>query len=396
MSNTSIRAQMLKLDSRGKPSCAGECPWTGGLFVGTEEGVLELIPLMTDEGGKLATGDEEHRGNTRYWELEEATEPINGVAFGESLLGVSTRSEVFFYERESSSRQTESAEKIKIGRFDKVFDGGAHGILATSDGGFVAPLGPDGLLGMDRGTGPEPKVRVIPAPQAQYLYKMARLGRTERGDVFACAARRDGLLTLALDREAQRITFLGHQSPGLDLIDVCSLRSSRWPHALAGLGRDQTVLLSRDILDGRPPIRLRVGDLLEGTPYTILSSGGHLFILTSHVLAVAPGLVDRFLADGSIIDRDAGRMLRLNATDIYLAYDRYLITILEGQFLNLFEVADFAADPRTRQDASGSNIIAGVSQEYLRDVAWAGHSAILDTPWNSPQSLDISFTPIVP
>jgi hypothetical protein len=282
-------------------SWVGECPWTGGLCLGTYSGRL-IMPL----DDRTAVG----------FDHPIAEEAINDVAFAGNLMGVSTRSEVVIFERDPSSGF--------FARRGKPFGGGAHGIVATAAGGFVAPLGPEGLLLIEAEEGPDRnlKMRVDQIGQGVVnCYKLAHLGNEGiRGEVIACAARHDGLFFISLDRgEVQSI----HKPvlPGIDLVDVCSLQSPQWPRAAAVLGADGSVFLSRNILEVTPDsFRL---DVLTGRVYSLLSARGHLFLLTSDGMVVMNDPAKQILANGTLGDyvSVSGLTIPIQAADAFLAYD---------------------------------------------------------------------------
>ena len=65
------------------------------------------------------------------------------------------------------------------------------------------------------------------------------------------------------------------KAPGLDIVDVCGLKSEPYPLAAAALGIDRAVYLIRDVRDAGSTPTLRFPGL-EGTAYRLLSSQGHL------------------------------------------------------------------------------------------------------------------------
>jgi hypothetical protein len=283
-------------------SWVGESPWTGGLCLGTYSGRL-IMPV--DE--RTAVG----------FDHPIANGAINDVAFAGNLMGVSTRSEVVVFERVPSS--------VHFARRGEPFGGGSHGIVATAAGGFVAPLGPDGLLLIEAKEGPDRHLKMRVGQIGQEVvncYKLARLGvEGIRGEVIACAARHEGLLFFSLDRGEVQPTIVRLVLPGFDLVDVCSLRSPQWPLAAAALGTDGSVFLSRNILEVAPD-SLRL-DVLTGRAYSLLSARGHLFLLTSDGMVVVNDLAKQFLASGTLGDyvHVSGSTILMQAADAFLADD---------------------------------------------------------------------------
>jgi hypothetical protein len=108
---------------------AGDCPWTGSYCLGTENG---KVLFYTHNG----------RASSLEFSATVAEDAINGVAFFQEFVGVSTRSEINIYRLGPGRR----FEPVGAG------PGGAHGILATPGGQFVAPMGTAGILCVDSET----------------------------------------------------------------------------------------------------------------------------------------------------------------------------------------------------------------------------------------------------
>jgi hypothetical protein len=116
----------------------------------------------------------------------------------------------------------------------------------------------------------------------------------------------------------------------VDLIDATSLRSTECPFAVAGLSLDCSLVLVRDTLslDEQDPTRVRF-DGLRGTPYSVLSAQGHIFLLTSAELVILPDLASRFL-DGDRLDRAVHTYhTPVEAVEAFIASDRYLMVITD-------------------------------------------------------------------
>jgi hypothetical protein len=173
-----------------------------------------------------------------------------------------------------------------------------------------------------------------PSDETLNFYKVVRLGKCGRGDAFACAVRQHGILGVTLSENIDLGSGDAHTFPGLDVVSVCSLASPDWPLAAAGLGLDRTILLSRNVLEAQRPQTLRF-DNLEGTAYTILSTNGHLFILTSTSLAIVLDVASSFLKGEALDGPTTIRQWPIRAVDIYLAYDRWLLLVLEDRVISV-------------------------------------------------------------
>jgi hypothetical protein len=298
-------------------SWAGRCPWTGELCFGTEDGHLFFLPAGGDVPPDSLPG------------LEVLADPINGVAFAGDLVGISSRAEVVIGRRRSDGGLD----------WHKPFvSGGAHGIAPMSSGGFIAPLGIDGLLFMSLEKGKlDVKVGKIEGESPNF-YRLTPLGCGEDGEVFACAARNSRLLAITVKDGLVKTPITGHQFAGIDLVDVCSLKSPSAPLAAAALNLDGSLLLTKNILENQEPLALSFDDL-DGTAYSVLSAQGHIFVLTSVELVVFPNLAADFLV-GKPMDRELDvSVMPMRAIEAFLVDDEAVLTI-EGDKAVSHKVAD--------------------------------------------------------
>jgi hypothetical protein len=285
---------------------AGDCPWTGGYCFGTESGAVFFF------------GDAGCEPNLEYTETL-AEDPINGIAFCDEFIGVSTRSEVLVHRR------------VSAGVFELAFSGpgGAHGILGTPDGQFLAPMGLEGLLCVDVAVNGGPRVwneRVNGVPLNHY--SLTRLGNSAGKEILACAGRTDGLLRLDFNAGDERSLISRLMAPDVDFVDVCSLRSARWPFAVAALCLDRSLLLVRDLLTDERPQTLRI-DGIRGTPYGILCALGHLFVLTSQHVTVFPNLACWYLDHERFGQPLQYRQLSVRAVDIFITHEEELLVLTD-------------------------------------------------------------------
>jgi hypothetical protein len=293
---------------------AGECPWTGGFCFGTESG--ELL-VYRDEGESALD----------VLPITVSEEAINGVAFWHDRVGVSTRAELSVARRSPSDD-----DLVRL----VTAPGGAHGILATPGGRFFAPTGAAGLLRIDLARPPREWVMIDRPDQAALnFYKIIALEGYSSQDLLASAARTSGLLLIRSDRDKPS-AIMGLVSQDVDFIDVCSISSSNWPHAVVGLSLDRTLIFVRDLLAEETPQTLRLG-ALRGAPYSILSADGHLFVLTSKELVVFPDLLSWYLS-GEPSDRPIRyRYTPIQAVDAYIAYRKHLMVVMDDE-VKLFEI----------------------------------------------------------
>ncbi len=252
--------------------------------------------------------------------VSPSAEAVNGVAFVHRAMAVSTRADVSFILFDETGR----GHRV-------VHDGGAHGVIAISSGAFVAPLGRNGLLTMKPIEGPE---QILASCQVvgerTNFYKLVHCAGDGTTDLVVGACRTDGLAILELNSLEDRIqpdrTYFFRGS-GVDVVDVCSLQTHGRPQAVAWLGIDRSIHLSKDILDDVPPTSFRIKQL-QGKAYSIQHDRGHVFLLTSEAVYMFPDLATRFLSGTC----DDGLMVVLsyhtNAIDeISICYGNLLLSI---------------------------------------------------------------------
>jgi hypothetical protein len=147
--------------------------------------------------------------------------------------------------------------------------------------------------------------------------------------------------------------IVGLVSPNLDFIDICSVASQRWPNAVVGLTLDRSLVFVRDLLAREIPQTLRLGEL-RGTPYSIPSGHGQLFILTSKELLAFPDLLAGYL-NGEAVDRPFRYRYTPNqAVDASIAYGRHLMVVMDEE-VRVFELPRLVqpTDEVTRWNGQG-------------------------------------------
>ncbi len=301
-------------------SWAGFCPWTGKPCFGTGDGKLLL----------LGDAEEESKGVPALHIFED--EAVNGVAFSDSHMAISSRSQVRFMPSPLGSGSPLPPQLI--------CDQGAHGVSALESGGFIAPLGHDGLLLMQQ-NGNDPTIRVgrIPGKPINF-YQLNALEQGPSGEIFAAAARTSGLLSLTLQGESIT-SWNTHRFEGIDIVSVCSLKSASWPRAVVALNRDGRLLWTVDILEDKPPQMIEL-DGLTGTMNSVFSAHGHVFTLTDSKLITMPHLAEKFLT-GVAMNLPIDAMdLSIEAVDAFLVGDDELF-VIAGDEVFSFSVNDLVA-----------------------------------------------------
>jgi hypothetical protein len=285
---------------------AGPNPVGPGFCFGSEDGWL----LFTDDDG--AAPSHPVKGTL-------SGEAVNGVAGLGRWLTVTSREDVSFW-----TLPEKKGEKV----FCAVFPHGAHDVISTDDGSFVAPLGRTGVMTLKPPFDEKPAVTVSGGPkEGLNFHRVVSLRSGSGQEVLACAARRAGIgaTEFRWDRESHNLSTVTFEE--LDVVDICAIGGAG-SLAVAAIARNGALILLRDVFQDKHPITMRF-DNVKGTAYRLLSCRGHLFLLTSKAIYVLARLVDKFLA-GEPVGSITTPMLvmMMDAADANLCGDRWLLVVM--------------------------------------------------------------------
>ena len=279
---------------------------------------------------------------------------VNGAAFiGDTRIAVSTPSEIIF--------RTDRGGKTLVARFPA----GAHGVMATKTGYFVAPLGPEGLMLVKTEGGADESVTVIRGSKELNFYRVISVP-SEETEILVCAARADGVsINLLMSGEAGIATF-----PMLDMIDVCSLDLAT--RSVLALSSDGTMAFFRDILSDQDPVTFKF-DEIEGTAYRLLYTRENVFLLTSvKMYQMSWPAKDRATTLPSLV-----RNIEFGAADCNLVGNReYLGLVMPGGYLPI-ELRQLVLDTSTGgpwwQTSRRRKIsrTGGARQHWLKLQGWS-------------------------
>lgn len=307
-------------------SWAGAGRHDGEFCLGSEDGRLLFIAHVGDDVQDLRFGDPD-------------SESVNGTAFIGSTYAVSTRSEVVFL-----TVPTAGPHGTRI-----VFPCGAHGVIATAEGSFVAPLGPTGLM-TTRPTTSDVQAITLHRIRERPLnyYKAVSVVSHRVPEVIVCAARKDGMVATPLTSvglTGARVMTL----PGLDVVDVCPLGTNLESPSAIALGKDGTLAFFHDVLQDAAPTMIQYGGM-EGIAYRVLVVQGTVILLTSQGLYFLHGLAHRFLQGTPLDVPIPTQQRRMEAVDANVADDRWLLIVESDRVIRL-DVPQYAI--KTAIDASG-------------------------------------------
>lgn len=247
---------------------AGQNPLSPGFCFGSEDGRL----LFTDEQGIKMS---------EPWKGSHSGEAINGVARMGGWIAVTTRADV--------TVQNLANKEIVVLPY------GAHGVTAASGGYFVAPLGRAGIMLMRPGPGNKHEVAALGAEgNDKYFYRIVAAKSTDGKDLLACACRQSGIGITEMRWGQDSYNMRVATFDGLDVVDICAVNADPEGLALAAAGRDGTLIMVRKGLQDQNPLTIKF-KAVQGTVYRLLSSGEHLFVLTSRGLYVLNKLAGRLV-----------------------------------------------------------------------------------------------------
>jgi hypothetical protein len=288
---------------------AGPHPFEQGFCFGSLDGRI----LFTDEEG------------VQLIPLEDGSvskEAINGIARVEIWVAVSTRQEVNF----KRLLGTEGSPRSRL-----MIPYGAHDITTTASGYFIAPLGRTGMMALRPPFTPETRVTIYSFAEGLYTYRVIGLRSFAGTEVLACACRLGGIAVGEFSGAQQKLPMTAATFKGLDVVDICPLDPGADSLAAAALGRDGTLILSRDVLQDKKPLTMKFSSV-KGIAYRALSCRGDIYLLTSKGLYVLGELASRFL-DKKLVNGITTPVLPLSmeAVDMNLAANRWLLVVMANE-----------------------------------------------------------------
>lgn len=349
-------------------SWAGSSPWRPGYCFGSDDGRVQFT-----------------NADTTWWDgpydVSPSGEAVNGVAFAGGLMAVSTRNDITFLNvPHPGEGQVERA----------VYNGGAHGAIATQDGGIVAPMGRRGILLMGPTQEHSQRVRVLTAvDEALYIYKLVTLSDPARGTVLVCAGRQGGLASMPLS--GNRLESYGKRlrPANVDFVDVAALSVEGYPFAAAGLGLDCSIHLMRDLLTDRTSKRIHFSPPNERA-YRILCTEGHVFLLTDKALYGFFDLAREFVEGRPIDGLTFIRKLDMEAVDFSITDDRFLLVVMPETVYRI-AIDSFIARDGVKADESGLLSPSTPKNGSVPTSSWVESMETIDTPaWERSEELELA------
>jgi len=353
-------------------SWIGECPWTNALCAGGEDGKLHFLPA--DPAGKTID----------IRSIQLATDAINDVAFAGDLIAISSRNEV---------QVAYHADDRALNLLRHSFTGGAHGVVASRGGGFLAPIGDQGLLILNPLSHPWIDAKVASFRNIPFnCYKVVRLGYDFHEEAFAATGRRDGLVALGFAKGMFCPPMIHHHFEGHDIVDVCSLNDPGFPLAVACVSRNCVIFFIRNVLEVEAPLALNgVGS--QDTAYTLLSAQGHLLLLTAEKLITLPNVASRFLRGDTLTGSLEIVNTPIYASEAFLRRDQSVLLIAEDSTFAELRVADLVSQSAERGVRTGSTGNGQAGQEGSIEVTSELRSPVpIEAGWRT-NPFELTFEP---
>ena len=124
---------------------------------------------------------------------------------------------------------------------------------------------------------------------------------------------------------------------GVDVVDVCAVATGSL--SAVAVSRSADLLWIRDTSENAAPVVIRPTHVV-GAVYRVLASSRHLFVLTSKALYVWFDLVDRALAGQFASPEIVRLVLPVNAIDMSLLDDQYLLLVMGGNAVMSLAITD--------------------------------------------------------
>jgi hypothetical protein len=256
----------------------------------------------------------------------QSGEAVNGVAFLKRWMMVSARDEVMLW-----TLPADGSTEVKGASFPL----GSHGVIAGLSGYFFAPLGRSGLMICRPQEGEVQSVDINePVSDDTYFYRVTSFNNAAGQEVIACATRRGGVGVMEFRGADHKHALTTATFAGLDVVDLCTIRTDAGSTALAAVGRDGALVLFRDALHDRHPVTIRY-EAIEGTVYRLLSAHGYLFVLTSKAMYVIADLVSSVGGRVAFNRETPVLALPMEAVDANLVGDRWVFIVMPDRVLRL-------------------------------------------------------------
>ena len=205
---------------------------------------------------------------------------------------------------------------------------GAHGIVATSSGHFIAPVGHDGLMLIkpSHKSTLDYRMNAFQEPELNF-YQLCEIPQYKGKDCWVAACRSRGLGLIDYLPASSEMGLQIGAFEGTDVVDVIPIGNADYPYAVASVGICGEIWLCRDIIHQEAPIMLHYQNF-AGRVYRILSAHGHLFVLTSKAIYVLADLANRLVQPVFNKSNSPVMTLPMEAIDAAIVNEKWLLVVM--------------------------------------------------------------------
>ena len=291
------------------------------------------------------------------FQVVESKEAINGVVFHKDMRVVSTRADILV---------TRAIRKLNN---QMLISGGAHGISASKEGNVIASLGNEGLLIAQFDPNGELDQRAFQSlDHSVNFYQTIPIGKNNEGlELFASACRENGLVVTEIGPSYQlgRMTMMGtvknKSGVDADLVSLCSLNDPKDSTASAMLSADGTLYFVSDLLNNGKMFAWSGSKVFKGTPYSIHSVQGHIFVLMSDKIYAVRDLAHCVIQGSQQTTLPEMMSLEVDAVECSIIGSEFLLIILENDLVRMRVSELFSLSKKTAMDRAGTSTAMGVN-----------------------------------
>ncbi|HTU27094.1 MAG TPA: hypothetical protein VMF30_16930 [Pirellulales bacterium] len=306
---------------------AGPNPAADGLCIGFDDGTIRFFEASNNY-------------LSQPQKISPSGEAINSAAAVAKLdFAFSTRSDVTFI-RAAIPGQTSRS----------VYRGGAHDVVATRSGSFVAALGMKGLLLVHPEGGDQQTMYVTDAQADDlYFYRLAALSDASGKEALVFANRRGGVgvsefLGVAGQQHVHTMTF-----KGLDVVDVCAVAHDSLSAVAISSGAE--ILWIKDASRQEDPVAMKLQGV-GGTIYRVQATPQHLFVLSSDGVYAWEQLIPRLTDGDGPVSTDAPLVLPAEAIDMSVYGNERLLLVMAKNTVMQADIRALFSRPRSEGSAS--------------------------------------------
>jgi hypothetical protein len=232
---------------------------------------------------------------------------------------------------------------------------GAHGVVASSEGVLLFPTGPDGILVVApvKSSGEYRGSTFQRAESPFCAYQLIRLGLSDqKKEVFVCAARKQGIIVFAYNHHDPDYLASSHVFPGKDIVCVSLSNDPAFPLGIVALSLNGDVLFLPNVLMQSQPMSVHFPEL-RGTPYSLCTAQGALFLLTSHELAIISDGLVQLTTPSARQRQQPAWIIPVQATDMSCDGSDLLFLVVKG-IVDEFRVSDLLGRKTIKQGLKAS------------------------------------------